>query len=61
MPNACSIFWLVIYPKWHRFHFFSCGIGMYIPILTGFQNGRISHLKDKVFLLKNVFFETSFL
>ena len=51
---------LTIYPKHHRFHFFSRGIRMYIPILTGVQNGRISRLKGNVFLLKNVLFEASF-
>ena len=51
---------LTIYPKWHRFHFFSRGIPMYISILTGVQNGRISHLKDSIFLLKNVLLLTSF-
>ena len=49
-----------IYPKCHRFNFFSRGIHMYIPILTGVQNGRISHLNDSVFLLNNVLFEASF-
>ena len=52
---------LIVYHKWHRFHFFSCGRGMYIPILTGVQNGHINPLKDTVFLLKNVLFEASFL
>ena len=51
---------LTIYPKCHRFHFFSCGIRVYIPILTGVQNGQISRLKDSVFLLKNILFEASF-
>ena len=51
---------LAIYPKCHRFHYFSRGIRMYIPVLTGVQNGRKSHLKDSVFLLKNVLFVASF-
>ena len=51
---------LTIYPKCHRFHFFSRGIHMYITILTGVQNGRISRLKDSVFLIKNVLFEVFF-
>ena len=51
---------LTTYPKCHRFNFFSRGIHMYISILTGVQNGRISRLKDSVFLAKNVLFEASF-
>ena len=51
---------LIIYPKCHRFHFFSRDIRMYIPILTGVQNGHISCLKDSVVLLKNVLFEAFF-
>ena len=47
---------LTIYPKCHRFHLFSRGIRMYIPILTGVQNGRISRLNDSVFLLKKCSF-----
>ena len=57
----CLFYVLTIYPKCHTFQFFSCGIRLYIPILTGVQNGRISRLKDSVFLLKNVFFQASFL
>ena len=49
-----------IYPKCHRFHLFNRGIDMYIPILTGVENGRTSRLKDSVFLLKNSLFEVSF-
>ena len=48
---------LTIYPKWHRFHFFSRGTRMYIPMLPGVQNGRRRHLKDSVLLLKNVLLE----
>ena len=40
---------LTIYPNCHRFHFFSRGIRMYIPITTEVQNGRISCLKDSAF------------
>ena len=50
---------LTIYPKCHRFHFFSKDIGMYIPILTRIQNGHISHLKYSTFFVKNVLFQTS--
>ena len=49
------------YPKCHFFHFFNRGIHMYIPILAGVENGRITCLKDSVFLLKNALFEVSFL
>ena len=51
---------LTIYPKSHGFYFFSRGMRMYIPILTGVQNWHISPLKNSVFLLKNVPFEASF-
>ena len=49
-----------IYPKCLLFHFFSRGIRMYIPNLTGVQNGHIGHLKDSVFLQKNVFLKVLF-
>ena len=52
---------LTIYPKRHRFHFFSrCGIRMYIPILTMVQNGHISRLKDSVFFAKKCSFWSFF-
>ena len=51
---------LTIYPKCHRFHFFSRGICMYIPILTGIQNGHISRLKNADFLLKMFFLKLLF-
>ena len=52
---------LTIYPKCYRFGFFSCGIGIYIPILTGVQNGHISRLKDSGFFAKKCPFWASFL
>ena len=61
MCANCLFDILTFYPKFPRFHFFSPGIRMYIPILTGFQNGHISGLKDSAFLLKDVLFEASFL
>ena len=49
-----------IYLKCLLFQFFSRGIRMHIPILTGVQNGHISRLKDSVFFAKNVLFEACF-
>ena len=47
---------LTVYPKCYGFHFFSRGIGMYIPILTGFQNEPECHRKDSVFFAKKYSF-----
>ena len=44
-----------IYPKFHSFHFFSRGMRMYVPILTGAQTGRISRRKNSHVLLKTFF------
>ena len=38
-----------IYPKCHLFQFFSRGIRMHIPMLTGVQNEPESHIKDIAF------------
>ena len=56
----CLFYILTIYPKCHPFQFFSCGIRMHIPILTGVQNGHISRLKDSVFLAKKCSFWSFF-
>ena len=58
---VCLFNILTIYSKCRCFHFVSRGIGMYIPILTGVQNGHISCLKDSVSLQKKILFEASFL
>ena len=47
---------LTVYPKCHGFHVFSRGIGMHIPILTGFQNEPECHRKDSVFFAKKYLF-----
>ena len=41
------------------FQFFSRGILVHIPILTGSQNGHITRLKDSVIFAKNILFEAS--
>ena len=56
----CLFYIPAIYPNCHSFHFFSRGIRMHIPILTGVQNEPKSHRNDSVFLLKNVLFEAFF-
>ena len=53
---------LTIYLKWHFFQFFSRGIRMHIPILTGVQNGRMilrkkSCFAKKYFFLKFIFWD----
>ena len=52
---------LTIYLKFHRFHFFSRGIRMYIPILRGIQNGCQSLRKNGHILLKIALVEALFL
>ena len=47
---------LTIYPKCHLFQFFSCGIRMDIPILTGFQNGHICRQKNQSYFAKSFSF-----
>ena len=49
-----------VYLKCVLFQFFSFGMRMQVPILTGVQNGCISRLKDSVFLLENVRLEDCF-
>ena len=41
----CLFYILTIYPKCHLFQFFSCNIRMYIPVLTGVQNGRTRYFR----------------
>ena len=56
----CLLYIPTIYPKRHLFQFFSRGIRMHIPILTGVQNRRISLRKNSHILLKNVLLEALF-
>ena len=53
----CLFYISTIHPKCHLFQFFSRSIRMYIPILTGIENGRTSLRKNSFILLKNVLFE----
>ena len=51
----CLFYFLTIYQKSLLFQFLGSGVRMYIPILTGVQNGRISCRKNSHILLKDVF------
>ena len=52
---------LTIDPKCHLFQFFSREIRMYIPILTGVQNGRINLRKKQCYFAEKNFFQIYFL
>ena len=49
---SCLFYIPTICPKWYLFQFFSRGIRMYIPILTGAQNGRTSLQKNQSYFSK---------
>ena len=51
---------LTVYAKCLLFQFFSRGICMHIPILTGVQNGRKSCQRNSHILLKSVPFKSNF-
>ena len=52
MPIACFMFWLFTANTF--FQFLSCGIRMYIPILTMVQKRRIAGWKMVIFAKKNI-------
>ena len=56
----CLLYIPTIYRKCHLFQFFSRGIRMHIPILTGVQNGRTSLRKNGDIFIKNVLFDALF-
>ena len=51
---------LTIYPKCYLLQFFSRGIRKHIPILTGFQNGRMNLRKKSCFAKKYFFLKFIF-
>ena len=57
----CLFYILTIYSKYFSFHYLSCGICMYIPILTGDQRGCIASEKKGHILIKNVLLKLNIL
>ena len=56
----CLFYIPTIYPKCHRFHYFSRGIRMPFPILTGIQSGRYKSPKKQSYVKENVLFAALF-